>query len=64
MHCVNNEHGNRRVEDQIEDHAGLHCGNTIAKDQRHVVEKVLSVPADIQTYSDAERITNQEKCVG
>ena len=63
MDRINNQYGNRRVENQIEDHARLHCSHTMSEQQRQVAKKVLSMPTDVQTDSHAERITNQQKSV-
>src|SRR4029434_1728971 len=60
---INNQHGDWRIENQIEDHARLYCNYAIAKHQGHITEEVLHVPTDIETDADAQTVTYQQKRV-
>ena len=63
MNCINNQHGNWRIENQIENDARLNSYDAMAKQQGYVTEKILHVPTDIQTYSNTERVTYKKKSV-
>src|SRR6185369_9651601 len=44
VHCIDDQHGNWRIEDQIENHARLHGDYLVSKEQGHIAEKILHVP--------------------
>src|SRR5215208_1424788 len=63
VNCINDQHGNWRIENQIENDARMNSYYAMTEQQGYVTEKVLHVPTDIQTYSNTERVTNKKKRV-
>src|SRR5215470_9900631 len=72
MDRVHNKHGDWRADDEIGNQqcrrsegqeAGVNAGHAMPKQQGNVVEEILRVPADIQTDSHAQRITDEQKRV-
>ena len=63
MNCIYDEHGNWGIKNQIENNARLNGYDAMTEQQGYVAEKVLHVPANIQTYSNAESVTDEKKRV-
>ena len=67
MHGVDDKHCNWRVKNQVRDHncepgqgknTRLHDTHAMSKQEGYVTEKVLRVPADIESDADAQRVSN------